>query len=49
MGLTGKTKAGSYKDVIIVPNSNNGIDSTTRNITSGDGTASVLNISDDNE
>tara|TARA_R110000803_G_scaffold114679_1_gene183102 strand:- start:1553 stop:2341 length:789 start_codon:yes stop_codon:yes gene_type:complete len=47
MSLTGKTKAGSYKDVIIVPNSNNGIDSTTRNITSGDGTASVLNVSDD--
>ena len=45
MSLTGKTKALSYQDIIIVPNSNNGIDSTTRNITSGDGTASALNMS----
>ena len=47
MSLTGKTKANSYKDVLIVPNSNSGIDATTRNITSGDGSASSLNISDD--
>ena len=47
MSLTGKTKASSYKDLLIVPNSNNGIDSTTRNITSGEGTASALNLSDD--
>ena len=47
MSLTNKTKASSYKDILIVPNSNNGIDSTTRNITSGDGTASAINLSDD--
>ena len=47
MSLTGKTKASSYKDLLIVPNSNNGIDSTTRNIASGEGTASALNLSDD--
>ena len=45
MSLTGKTKASSYKDVLIVPNSNNGVDATTRNITSGDGSASSINIS----
>ena len=47
MSLTGKTKASSYKDVLIVPNSNNGVDATTRNITSGDGSASSINISSD--
>ena len=45
MSLTGKTKASSYKDVLIVPNSNNWVDATTRNITSGDGSASSINIS----
>ena len=47
MSLEGKTKASSYKDVLIVPNSNNGIDGTTRNITSGDGSKSAINLSDD--
>ena len=47
MSVEGKTKAGSYKDILIVPNSNNGIDATTRNITSGDGSPSALNLSDD--
>ena len=47
MSLTGKTKSGSYKDILIVPNSNNGVDGTIRNITSGDGSASAISISDD--
>ena len=47
MSLTNKTKASSYKDILIVPNSNNGIDSITRNITSGEGTASAISLSDD--
>ena len=47
MSLTAKTKASSYKDILIVPNSNSGIDATTRNITSGDGTISAIGLSDD--
>ena len=47
MSLTGKTKAGSYKDLLQMNNSNNGVDTTTRNVVDGEGTASAINVSDD--
>ena len=47
MSLTGKTKASSYKDLLQMNNSNNGIDTTARNVVDGEGTASALAISDD--
>ena len=47
MSLTGKTKASSYKDILQMDNSNNGIDTTTRNVKDGEGTQSALNLSDD--
>tara|TARA_R110000851_G_scaffold17552_4_gene55521 strand:+ start:48 stop:842 length:795 start_codon:yes stop_codon:yes gene_type:complete len=45
MSLTGKTKAGSYKDILQMNNSNSGVDGTLRNVVDGEGTASALNIS----
>ena len=45
MSLTGKTKAGSYKDLLQMNNSNSGIDAGTRTVVDGEGTASFLNIS----
>ena len=47
MSFTGKTKASSYKDILQMDNSNNGIDTTTRNVKDGEGTQSALNLSDD--
>ena len=47
MSLTGKTKAGSYKDLLQMNNSNSGVDATTRYIVDGEGTQSALAISDD--
>ena len=47
MSLTGKTKAGSYKDLLQMNNSNNGIDTSQRKIVDGEGTASVISMSDD--
>ena len=47
MSLTGKTIAGSYKDLLQINNSNSGVDATTRNIADGNGSASALNLSDD--
>ena len=47
MSLTGKTKAGSYKDILQMNNSNSGIDTTVRNVVDGEGTASVISLSDD--
>tara|TARA_Y100001938_G_C8063142_1_gene418578 strand:+ start:285 stop:1073 length:789 start_codon:yes stop_codon:yes gene_type:complete len=48
MSLTGKTKASSYKDLLQVNNSNNGIDTNLRNVKDGEGTASCIALSDDN-
>ncbi len=45
MSLTGKTKASTYKDLLEIDNSNNGVDATTRAIKSGEGTSSSLSIS----
>ena len=47
MSLTNKTIANSYKDLLIIDNSNNGIISSNRQIKSGDGTKSCAGISDD--
>ena len=47
MSLTGKTKAGSYKDLLQMNNGNSGVDTTTRNVVDGEGTASALSLSDD--
>ena len=47
MSLTNKTIANTYKDLLEVDNSNNGITTTTKTIKSGDGTSSCVSISDD--
>ena len=47
MSLTGKTLAGTYKDILQMDNSNSGVDTTTRNIKDGAGTQSALSLSDD--
>ena len=47
MSLTGKTLAGSYKDLLQVDNSNSGVDGNTRRIKDGEGTESVISFSDD--
>lgn len=47
MSFTGKTKASTYKDILQMNNSNSGVDTTTRNIVDGEGTASAISISDD--
>ena len=46
MSLTGKTKANSYKDLLQMNNSNNGIDGSNRNVVDGEGTLSALSMSD---
>ena len=46
MSLTGKTKSASYKQILNVNNSN-GIDTSTRNIVDGEGTATAMSLSDD--
>ena len=48
MSLTGKTKAGSYKDLLQMNNSNSGIDTNPRAVVDGEGTTSSISISDDN-
>ena len=47
MSLTGKTLANTYKDLLQVDNSNNGVDTVLRNVKDGEGTSSSLYISDD--
>ena len=47
MSLTGKTKASTYKDLLQMNNSNNGVDGTLRNIVDGEGTVSSIYVSDD--
>ena len=46
MSLTGKTKAGTYKQLLNI-NHADGVTSTTRNIVDGEGTASAISLSDD--
>ena len=43
-GITGKTPAATYKDLLKIENSNSGVDDTLRQIESGDGTGSALYI-----
>ena len=47
MSFTGKTKASTYKDILQMNNSNSGVDTTTRNVVDGEGTASAISLSDD--
>ena len=47
MSLTGKTKAASYKDLLQMNNSNNGVDTGAKNVVDGEGTASAIYLSDD--
>ena len=47
MSLTGKTKAGSYKDLLQMNNSNSGVDGTLRTVADGEGTVSALGLADD--
>ena len=47
MSLTGKTLSGSYKDILQVDNSNNGITTSAKVIKDGEGTASCISIADD--
>ena len=47
MSLTGKTLANSYKDILQVDNSNNGVDTTLRIVKDGEGTQSALKLCDD--
>ena len=45
MSLVDKTPAETYKDLLKVTNSNNGVDGTARSLSSGDGSASCLSVS----
>ena len=47
MSLTGKTLAGSYKDILQVDNSNSGITTSVKQIKDGEGTTSCAYRSDD--
>ena len=46
MALTGKSPAGTYKDLLTLENSNNGVDSTLRNVRTGNGTNTSISVSD---
>ena len=47
MSLTGKSLSGSYKDILQVDNSNNGVTTSVKTVKDGEGTSSCLAISDD--
>ena len=47
MSLTGKTLSASYKDILQVDNSNNGVTTTLTQVKDGEGTNSSLWLSDD--
>ena len=47
MSLTSKTISSSYKDILQLDNSNNGIATTRKDVKSGDGTTSSISLSDD--
>ena len=46
MALTGKSPAETYKDLLTIENSNNGVDSTLRSVKTGNGSDSSASISD---
>ena len=45
MALTSKTPASTFKDLLTIENSNNGVDSTLRNVNTGNGTNTSTSIS----
>ena len=47
MSLVNKTISNSFKDLLQVDNSNNGITTTRKDVKSGDGTTSSISLSDD--
>ena len=47
MSLRGKTKTGSYVDLLQMNNSNSGVDTNARTVVDGGGNASALKLSDD--
>ena len=47
MSLTGKTLSATYKDILQVDNSNNGLTTSTKQVKDGEGTGSALYLSDD--
>tara|TARA_Y100001938_G_scaffold47160_1_gene65560 strand:- start:5417 stop:6205 length:789 start_codon:yes stop_codon:yes gene_type:complete len=47
MSLTGKTLSGSYKDILQVDNSNNGITANGKDVKDGEGTTSALSLGSD--
>tara|TARA_Y100001973_G_C5173982_1_gene320773 strand:- start:881 stop:1666 length:786 start_codon:yes stop_codon:yes gene_type:complete len=46
MALTGKSPSGTYKDLLTIENSNNGVDSTLRSVNTGNGSSTSTSISD---
>ena len=46
MALTGKTPSGTYKDLLTIENTNNGVDSTLRTVRTGNGSNTSTSISD---
>lgn len=48
MGLTGKTQASTYKDILQIENNNTGVDSTSRAVKTGSGTASCVSLGTNN-
>ena len=46
MSLTGKSPADTYKDITYVDNNNSGVDSTVRDIKTGNGSSTSLKVSD---
>ena len=47
MSLTGKTLASSYKALLMVADTTNGIDTALETVTDGEGTVSAISLSDD--
>ena len=46
MSFTNKSPSETYKDLMYVDNSNNGVDSTKRSVKSGEGSSSAISVSD---
>ena len=46
MSLTGKSPADTYKDITYVDNNNSGVDSTLRQVKTGNGSSTALSVSD---
>ena len=46
MSLTGKSPSETYKDITYVDNSNSGVDSTVREVKTGNGSATAVSLSD---